>query len=120
MVVGLKKRRNSKKFYDLAVLDMTFEKREISTTYRKSGVVVSRDYRKGYAIIECFNTNVTRYGYSLGGWRTIRLDLFEKICDEDNPSKCKNEGCKYRFQCYTSKTDIEDRWGSKARYERDR
>jgi hypothetical protein len=108
MIVGLKRRAKSKKFYDLAVLDMTYEKSETETKYRKSSVEVTRNY-KGWAVVETFNGQRTRYGYNFGGWRTVRLDLMEKICDEDMPSRCKNEECQYRFRCYTSKTNVEDR-----------
>jgi len=108
MIVGLKKRTRSPRFYDLAVLDRVEEKTHIITLYRNEPEPkgrVCRTWLKSYAIVRAFNSE--RWG-SNHFW--VPLQLIKPVCDMVEPMACKNEDCKFKFICFTSSTkdDIHD------------
>lgn len=114
MIVGLKRRSKSKKFYELAVVDKLITKEESKIQPRKSGDIKIYDYKTTKVLIKLFEPIIRGtfpYQYSTS-WAYKDIKMVEKICNEDNPSSCKNEICPHRFRCLTTRIDIEDKtWG---------
>ena len=99
MIVGLKRRKTSKDFYDLGV-----------TTPKRSYYKCRVHWVGGKRIVDRFVLVRTFTPFILNRWFRHerhyiwkRVDLIEKICDETKPANCKNDKCPHRFRCFTTK-----------------
>jgi hypothetical protein len=103
MIVGLKKRRASKEFYELGVLNKITNKTETITHY-DGKKPITRRWHTSCAFVRTFNPiqRGRRYKW-VSDHICTRPYLIAKICDEMEPGKCKRDSCPYRFRCYTSK-----------------
>ena len=110
MIVGLKRRRASKSFYDLGIVDYIIRKSEISTEYRKGKKRKIRNFHDNRALVMTFQPHKKGHGSWAheSTWAYTQEYLITKLCDEDKPGTCKNETCQYRFKCYTTKLAIDD------------
>lgn len=90
MIVGLKKRFKSKKFYDLAVRITIRDGRALVYTYQPQ-----KKWSSWYGAHYVTNMWVASY-------------LTVKICDAQEPLGCGDmaDTCEHRFKCATSKVDI--------------
>lgn len=104
MIVGLKKRRASKQFYELGVLDHVGIKTEVITYYDQKKPNVGHNFRRSWAVVRTFNPITRGRSYQ---WESDYIytqpHLIVKICDEVEPAACKKDDCPYRFRCFTSK-----------------
>lgn len=117
MIVGLKRRRRSKTYYDLGVVDYIYvwqsdhykprkgDKDLLAVTETMGRIKVSRpptDIRG--IMVTTFNSHKfgRRYTYFDNRYYTRNIYLLEKICEEDEPAACKREDCPHRFRCFTS------------------
>ena len=88
MIVGVKRRSNSRKIYDIGVV-----------------LHEATDWRGGICGYSIRTFNINSYGrhyrYSTNEvWHPIRRVVI--ICDEKEPSNCENETCEHRFTCFTN------------------
>lgn len=107
MIVGLKRRRASKGFYELGVLENVTTKTEVIVTYDQKKPLKVRNYRKAMALVKAFNPCKRGRSYI---WETdyvwTQPHLIVKICDNIKPASCRNEKCPYRFRCFTACKEI--------------
>jgi len=113
MIVGLKKRADSKIIYDLGFVEWeqisTVTRVTIVTDYINSAYN-SKDDRTvtyGYRMIRSFNKHVGRKRKWGGNEPTnvfyAKIDdkKYIKICDS-NPKQCQNSECGHKFKCLTA------------------
>jgi len=91
MIVGLKKRRLSKSFYDLGTCD--------ESDFRYAG-----HYHGARVNVRTFNEHTRGWKYPyITNHLYVEAALLTKLCDARTPAACKNDECKYRFICFTCK-----------------
>jgi hypothetical protein len=111
LIVGLKKRRNSKKVYTLAVVELEetlnhtvelkIDKAKYTTLYKWVPREINRKVHR-YLVRSFDRLNLKWAEYR----RWVPDYLVEKICDNTEPGKCSNQelvSCPYRFKCLTTK-----------------
>lgn len=104
MIVGLKKRAASKKFYEIGILERKETYSRTRTLYDRSSPSLVIDFRREWSIVRTFKP--VECGRGTHRHKTNQLCkpsyLVAKICDNISPVFCKNENCPYRFKCFTN------------------
>ena len=104
MIVGLKRRKESKSFYDLGLVhSIRWEKHETKWE-RPPNPCHEYNWTRYEMVVRSFETHRRGFrGRNLTNGITLYAEhLAEKICDEEQPHLCKNDECKFKFRCVTS------------------
>jgi len=100
MIVGVKKRSNSKDIFDLGVLQEIRTRTYLVMDYTSKEVVKSKDFYGSDALVILFDKLHRKWSDSKYFW--TKENRIIKICDNILPEECNNSDCKYRFKCMTS------------------
>jgi hypothetical protein len=107
MIVGLKKRKRSKAFYELGLVIRKYERAEKSTYPSEAGNTV-RKKNKSFYVIKTFQPIPRSYGEFEFDIVYKSTQLVEKICDKDNTSLCNDENCPHKFRCFSTRISLRD------------
>ncbi len=103
MIVGVKRRRNSRDIYGLGQPVFRVERNVVRTFYNEP--FRSNETHLDKIVVKLFEPRLTRWGNDSHIW-TNSYQVVE-ICDFDKPATCgaeRYEKCPYRFKCFTAST----------------